>query len=460
MAVTVYSLPQRARVNSPRFPLVALAIVLTGTAVFQLDAAERRTQASDSNADAAAQSSSQPDEVSTSQGVSVLCVDGEGEPVAGAELHLFQAVPADHRYKQFGPFTSDEHGRVNCPRAVFYDGRGHFDRWAYARVSGRLVGVARSANWKNRSRVNSEFRVRLEPSRSIEGLVTVPKGYDPRDVSVHVQTLDITTGPCESLPRHLPFAGLDTALADTYDTRPDAERHFTFNDIPVRGSLCLITVAKGLAEAQWRNANNQFDTPISLKLDKEGSLSGRVLSPDGTPAGRMQVAARLSFTPQRAVFFLSTFRAVSDDHGNFTIGGLPETPFVLSVKDPNDRLTFRPMEGLAVNCGETKDATLSMETGVVVSGRVFDPEGLPVEGAAISAVTESLNGSGLAGDSTDRDGRYRLRLPTGGARLYFNSLPSGFDYPKPPIVKQLDIQAEQDPIDDLNFTIPRTDDGD
>lgn len=84
----------------------------------------------------------EPNDPTPGEGVGVLCVDSDGKPVAGAEVYLFQNVAGEpSRYKQFGPYTSDEQGRAKCPRAVVQDGRGHFDRWAYARVPGRLVGI-------------------------------------------------------------------------------------------------------------------------------------------------------------------------------------------------------------------------------------------------------------------------------------------------------------------------------
>lgn len=193
---------------------IAVAVVVAAGA-FRLCAAE---QPNPSDSSAAAQD----------QAVSALCVDADGKAVAGAEVHLFQNVVGESsRYKHFGPYTSDDEGRVTCPRAVVYDGRGHFDRWAYARVPGRLVGIARSANWKNRSVINPEFRIQLQPSRSVEGMVTVPEGVDAAEVAVRVKTLNVKTCPGNfeySHSRvHLPFAGLDTALPEIFDKRPDLQ---------------------------------------------------------------------------------------------------------------------------------------------------------------------------------------------------------------------------------------------
>jgi thiol-disulfide isomerase/thioredoxin/protocatechuate 3,4-dioxygenase beta subunit len=396
------------------------------------------------------------------ESVVVVCLDGDGKPVAGAEVHFFQGISGKAGpYKYFGPFTSDAEGRASCPRAVFYyDQPGRFDRWAYARVPGRLVGVARSANWNKRSPVNPEFRVQLRPSTSVEGRVTVPDGFAPPQVTVRVRNLEVKTGPrpfdSQGFPRYLPFAGLDTALPEIFDKRPDADGRFRIDDVPVEGRLYLFTVGEGLGEAQWWNENKPFDAPIHLDVKKEGVLAGRVALPDDKPAAGMHAALRIANDPDRRFSHLSTFRTITDADGKFVIRGLPEARYVLSVEDRGGQWLFRPRERLLVMPGETLEVDVSMETGVAVSGRVFDSDGHPVEGAALSALADTQGAPGLAHVMTDHEGRYRLLVPSGRAQLYFNSLPEGFVYPRPQIVKRLDITAGQEAVEGLDFTIPRT----
>ena len=301
--------------------------------------------------------------------------------------------------------------------------------------------------------INPDFRVELQPSRSVEGVVTVPDGFNPAEVTVRIQVLHVGL-KYNSFPRHLPFAGLETALPEIFDKRPDAAGRIRFDDVPVSGSLHLVTVGPGLAEAQWLNENKVFDKAIRLAIAKEGVLTGHVLSPEGKPAPGIEVTARLSFVPGKTVY-LSTFRTQTDGNGDFTLRGLPDTPFVLSLEDPSHRATVRPRERLSVAAGQTEDVTIRMQTGVAVTGRVFGPEGKPVEAAAISALADTQEGPGLADDMTDRDGRYRLRLPPGRARLYFNALPDGFVYPNPQVIKRLEIAEDQAAVEDLDFTIYR-----
>ena len=99
-----------------------------------------------------------------------------------------------------------------------------------------------------------------------------------------------------------------------------------------------------------------------------------------------------------------------------------------------------------------------MQAGTRVSGRVFDTEGKPVQAASFSAIADSKDGPGLSHDSTDGNGRYQFRLPSGSAQLYFDALPDGFAYPDPQIVKRLDIKPGQADIQNLDFTIQRRSD--
>ena len=396
--------------------------------------------------------------------VTVVCVDPDGKPVAGAEIHMFQyaGTVADGRFVHTGPFTSDEQGKAVCSDAIRYN-RGCHDRWFYARIPGRIVGVARSMKWTNRAAFNTEGRVVMQASRSVEGKASVPEGFDPTKMVVRVRTLQISTGPgdmdFEPFPREDHFPGLDTSLPEIFECRPDAKGHIRFGDVPVRGRLYLVTAGAGLAEAQWSNYQNRdmkFDQAIQLTIAEEGILSGRIVAPDGKPAIGLRVTARLSPVGQRPIAYLSSFRAVTDEDGTFVIHGLPETEFELSVHDPKKLWAFRPRENLLVHPRENRRLTLTMETGTRVSGRVLNTDGKPVEAAGIAAVADDKRASPVLGhDSTDADGRYEFRLPAGDAFFYFNGLPDGYAYPDPQIIKHLKIQTGQGAIRGVDFTIPR-----
>ncbi len=391
------------------------------------------------------------------QPVSSVCMDANGKPVAGAEVYIFQYSGFAKRYREFGPILSDAEGKATFELSLFSDNHGNYDHWFLARVPGRLVGTARSVKWTNWDPINAKGEVRLYPSHSVEGTVTVPEGFDVTKVFVRTKTLwfsdDGANSHAQCFSREETFRGLHTALPQLFDCHPDSEGRFRINDIPKRGSLYLVTVADGLAEAQWRNANNVTDQRAHLALSKESRLSGQVLKHDGQPAANAKVFARLEGYPREEVFYLSTFTAVTDPRGNFVIDKLPQTRFCLSITDPQGQFRFRPIENLNLAANENRHVTLQTDAAVRVSGKVVDSDGNPVEGAAIAALADTLEGPGLDHGRTDKSGHYEFRLPAGKARLYFSGLPSRYVYPDPQTLKKLDIQLDQDEIQNLNFTV-------
>ena len=81
-----------------------------------------------------------------------------------------------------------------------------------------------------------------------------------------------------------------------------------------------------------------------------------------------------------------------------------------------------------------------------------------MEAAFVAAIADSQIGSGLGSNRTDSHGRYQFRLPSGSAKLYFSGLPDEFAYPKPQVIKQLDIKSGQTDIENLDFTLRRQSD--
>jgi hypothetical protein len=402
------------------------------------------------------------------QPVAMQCVDAEGKPVMGAEVYLFQLKAGnDKRYASSDKLTTDNQGRTVCPEAVFSDESGCYQRMLYARVPGRLVGAAFSAQWTNRKAINPEGRIVMVPSRSMEGTVSVPAGFDPTKVNVEVRTLYVHSDSgnqayLSSFGRSEGISGLENSLPGIFECRPDAKGRILFDDIPVRGRLYLVTKGPGLGEAQWLNRRNgqvqpddRFDVPISLNLHRESRLSGVVLTPDGKPAPGMKVIARLSPHNPEKIVYLSSFESVTDLNGLFAIHGLPDTGFELSIEDPRKFLTFRPLENQLIPSGQDKVLTLTLESRILVTGRVLDAAGKPLAGASLSALAGKTGGPELDRSSTDSNGRYRLRLPAGMAVLYFMIVPEGFAYPNPQIVKELVINPGQAEIKNLDFVLQR-----
>jgi hypothetical protein len=449
------------RTCSRRWQLTAVALCGAIAIALSLVTFEpARTQAPD--ADPKSEVAREAPQDQQDDGVTIVCVDRDGKPVAGAEVHLFQYIRDEKNYVYSGSQSSDDNGNAIFDEAIT-DKDGNFDRFIYARVPGRLVGVSRSWSWNGRDVKNPDAQIVLQPSRTVEGQVTMPPGANPEDVTVVVRTMNVIYGPVvfndesghhyskdESFPRTPYF--FDGALPEIFERRPDANGRIRFDDIPVAGRLYLCTRGKWFGEAQWWNASDSFDKPIELRVEDEARLLGTVVLPDGKPAGGMKVDARLS---HRAAYS-STFSAETADNGEFAIDGLPSMEFTVSIKDPNKEWVFRPVQHLQIRPGGFEQRTFSLEAGVKVSGRVVDQHGKPLEGTHLSAIAPHGERPVLDHDSTDAHGRFEFRLPAGAAELYFSGgLPDDIPYPRPQIVKRLEIQAGQGPIENLEITLQR-----
>jgi hypothetical protein len=87
--------------------------------------------------------------------------------------------------------------------------------------------------------------------------------------------------------------------------------------------------------------------------------------------------------------------------------------------------------------------------------RIIDAQGKPVQAATLAAVADAKGGAGLGSDASDETAHYQIRLPSGSAHLYFSGLPDGFAYPKPQVVKELEIKTRQADIQNLDLTLLR-----
>lgn len=397
------------------------------------------------------------DAKSADTSIAFTCVDHIDRPVAGAEVYVFQLD--GKRFKQFGPFKSDDKGRVADVPEMLSDKTGSFDRWVYARVPGKLVGLARSSNWKNGISFNKEGKIRLQSSQTLKGRISVPEGHDASAVAVRVKTLWSYHGPemfdYDSWPRSHLFPGLDTALTKIFECQAKADGSFQLTDIPVRTRVFLETTGPQLAEAQWNNKGQYIKGKPEISLAVEGVIAGRVLSPEGQPLANVEVGARISDSGRLRLGYSSTFRTFTNDKGEYRLEHLPETEVHLYAKAEGQAVTFRPLQDLLAKPGETLDKEIRMERGTILRGAVTDNAGNPVQHAAISAVAEKPIGIALDHCQTDAEGKYEMRVPAGIINLYFNSLPKGFEYPNPQAFKTFDAEPDEAEINGLDVTLQR-----
>ena len=131
-------------------------------------------------------------------------------------------------------------------------------------------------------------------------------------------------------------------------------------------------------------------------------VTGRVTGPNGESIDSGYVSARLQGSYDGAS------SALSD--GNYSLL-LPAATYSLFGSDANYWSGFpgRVMQGVPI----TADTTIEIQLdGILVSGNVVGPDGLPMEGVAVEA-------NYVARIRTNVDGSYRLYVPPGTYRIWF-----------------------------------------
>ncbi len=114
---------------------------------------------------------------------------------------------------------------------------------------------------------------------------------------------------------------------------------------------------------------------------------------------------------------------VDDQDGRFTIDRLSEGTINIFVHGDgeNETWTYRAANDVALKPAATADVEIELIRGVEVEGKVFTQQtGKPVDGARVGVygLFRPRSGGATLGATTDADGRYRYRLPTGETYFY------------------------------------------
>ncbi len=194
-------------------------------------------------------------------------------------------------------------------------------------------------------------------------------------------------------------------------------------------SLSLWTVLSGTAAAQ-------ISPSRSAKSDATFTLSGSVIdSVTGESIGHALV--RIAGSSQRTVF--------TDGEGHFQFEGLAAGRVILTAQKPGyfSPQEFRGSANKLMNVGPTTDSVVvKLTPQSVISGRVTDATGQPIEHVPVHLTARAVRGGrkhweARGQQQTDEDGRYRFAnlmpgtyyLAAGPARDEIRILP-GAEKPK------------------------------
>jgi hypothetical protein len=168
-----------------------------------------------------------------------------------------------------------------------------------------------------------------------------------------------------------------------------------------------------LCEVIAINFVSQFSTSVTAQTPKrKGVITGRIVTADGQPASEATVTAYAVGSNKD-----ESQEAECDNDGNFQLTGLRPGSYIISASLPG-YVSLNDTSGPELHrIGE--NVTLTLVKGGVITGRVTDADGEPMEGALvdlrdiegkISGIPDYLGDLGL----TDDRGVYRIYgLPPG-----------------------------------------------
>ncbi len=187
-------------------------------------------------------------------------------------------------------------------------------------------------------------------------------------------------------------------------TKTSKDGLFNFKDLPV-GYYTIRAKAVGFVETIVADVEvKKGIEPLIVSLGRGGSISGRVVGPDGVPIKD----AVIEITGNRG-------RTTTGENGDFRLNALQDGYYSLFIKAKGYASTYSQQ----YHVKDGKDLSLpaiTLSTGGSISGRVLDEKGNPLKDAEIRA-----SGPSYGSDKTKEDGSFLIDgLRPGEYHLYPN----------------------------------------
>ena len=279
-----------------------------------------------------------------------------GEPIAGAEVYV-----NPNRFRQT---VTDADGR--------YEIRGFerdpFDRWMNIMAKG-YPRYSTTFGWNTFQKVVTQ-NFRLQKGAIVRGRVVGPNG----------PVAGALVSPRRSLLQISDHRWLLPAVKAT-----DEDGGF---EVTVRANRpsCVYADHPGLAwgvSEQFTLSAGEEKSGVVVRLGIGGTIEGRVTDPDGKPVDGARIVVKAGRWARRSVFTRAD--------GRYDFEAVPPGTYELQTLPPglfeNGRSPLSGSKHAPVKVTESKYTRVDIELqrGPVITGRVVDPDGRPVEGAVLKA---------------------------------------------------------------------------
>jgi hypothetical protein len=242
---------------------------------------------------------------------------------------------------------------------------------------------------------------------------------------------NLTFGAAEGEVGGINYLPLPDALAQKLKAVSGVDGGFTITGMPLRtGSLLVRLHDERFASSQTNLSLQSLasdKTPEPLLAKPGAVLNGRVLNgTTGKPVAGVRVMA------QGVGVQNGGDRAYTDVNGLYTLIGLPEGRFNITVADPGRELVAVALEEVkAIPSQKTTVADLRLMPGGFVVGRLIDADTmLPIGKGTVGVHGPHRPQSSAMVDSAEiaSDGTYRIRVPAGTSKVYLMGPPQEYLY--------------------------------
>ncbi len=282
------------------------------------------------------------------------------------------------------------------------------------------VGWLALGNKNEKRRVESDLTIVLRPTGTISGRYVSP---DSRAIENGVVAIYRLVKPTRFTQLGSDLDLQMSQLAPRAQT--DSQGRFTMTGIPpglvavasithrdwMLSSAAIATsddVAPGQREGEYLHDQEVMSIPAEIIADPGLLISGQVVDSQGEPVPDVRVSysstvSRMQTDPEGKFRLRLSSKWLDRDRkrgttSKFYVYAEPETGFLSSQQDESidDLVALKPI-------------TITLEKGVVISGKVLTDEGDPVPDATLRPVSDSM----LLGAKTEADGSYELMVPAG-----------------------------------------------
>jgi protocatechuate 3,4-dioxygenase beta subunit len=233
------------------------------------------------------------------------------------------------------------------------------------------AGFARTIEAVRLDAGTTRAAVHLRPGAVLRGQIVDETGAAIAAARVQVTRDDATL---DAVPR--------AGDARPWTAQSDPEGRFTIDTIEKGEALRVEAAAEGFETTTRRAVTVQAESPaIRLVLRRTGTLTGRVLGPEGQPHAATVVFAGSGVWPARAVS--------TDDEGRFRVTGVPGG--VYEFRAQSGALVADPAEGVELEPGETREVTLRLAPGASLRVEIRDADAdVPLVGAELVVTEDGL----------------------------------------------------------------------